>query len=337
MKRLKIGGIFTCLALILILMPLLSANAKEKVYSIKFATSHPPVIPSGTEPLELEKVIPERTNGRVKFKPFLGGSLYDDYTAVAQVQAGALEMCYGGYTLAAVSKGWNVISGMPYIIDSYDHYLRFCKTDAFKSMTQALEKKGIKHLAQAGHPGFADAFNSVRPIKRLEDFEGLKMRVPPIPAMVEMCKAFKIQNVTVTQAEVLTALETGIADGTFMPVMKLKGFNLIKNTPYATKCHTTFIPQTFVVSTKWWKSLPTDLRQILQSIFVEYGQKVNQGFRMMEDKLWGIFEAAPNTSVTKLSPEEKARWISVARPVWKQEKSKSKEARMVIDAIESVR
>jgi len=336
MKRIYLGVII-CIAAMLVFMPMMNANAKEKVYTIKFATSHPPVIPSGKELLELEKAIPEKTNGRVKFKPFLGSSLYDDYTAVAQVQAGALEMCYGGYTLAAVSKGWNVISGLPYLIDSYDHYLRFCKTDAFKSMTQAMESKGIKHLAQAGHPGFSDAFNRIRAIKRLEDFEGLKMRVPPIPGMLEMCKAFKIQNVTVTQAEVLTALETGIADGTFMPVMKLKGFSLIRNTPYATKCQTTFIPQTFIVSTKWWNSLPPDLSQILQSIFVEYGQKINQGFRMMEDKLWAIFEAAPNTVVTKLSAEEKARWVSAARPVWEQEKAKSKEARMVIEAIEAVR
>ena len=336
MKRIHIATII-CMMAMWVFMPMMSTNVEAKTYTIKFATVHPPVIPSGIELVQLEKVIPERTNGQVKFRPFLGGSLYDDYTAVPQVQAGALEMSFGGYNLSAVSTGWNIISGLPYLIDDYDHYLRFCETDVFKSMTQDLESKGIKHLAQAGHPGFANAFNRIKPIEKLEDFKGLKMRVPPIPAMLEMCKAFSIQNVTVTQAEVPTALETGLADGTFTPVMKLKGYGLIRNTPYATVCNTTFIPQTFVVSTKWWNSLPPDLKQILQSIFLEYGQKMNQGFRVMEGKLWEAFEAAPKTVVVKLTAEEKARWVSAARPVWEQEKAKSEEARMVIEAIESVR
>jgi len=57
---------------------------------------------------KLEKVIPERTNGQVKFKPFLGGSLYSDYAAPTQIAAaGGLRMSYGGYNMASISEGWN--------------------------------------------------------------------------------------------------------------------------------------------------------------------------------------------------------------------------------------
>ena len=336
MNKLKVGGIFTCLALILVLMPVLSANAKEKVYTIKFATAHPPVIPSGIILGELKKIIPERTNGRVKFKPFLGGSLYTDYEAGAQIQAGALEMAFGGYNLSAVSPGWNAIAGLPYIIEDYEHYLRFCKTDAFRVMNANLEAKGIKHLVQAGHPGFANFFNSVRPVKKLEDFKGLKVRVPPIPGLVTMCEIFGIQNVTVDMTEVAIALQTGMVDGTYTPVMKLKSYRLV-NIPYATICNTTFIPQTFVVGTKWWNSLPPDLRQILKSIFEEAGQTVNKRFRVMEGKLWKVYDDAEGTHIIKLTKEEKARWIQKSMPIWDKEKQKSEEVRMVIEAIEAVR
>lgn len=308
MKRLKVVGIFICLALILVLMPVMSANAKEKVYTIKFATAHPPLIPSGSILLELEKVIPKRTNGRVKFKPFLGSSLYGDYEAPPQIQAGALEMAFGGYNLS-VSQGWNAISGLPFIIDDYEHYLRFCKTDAFQVMIRKLEDKGIKHLAQAGHPGFYNAFNSVRPIRTLEDFKGLKMRIPPIPGLIKMCEALGVRNVTVTMAEVSTALQTGMADGTFTPIMKLKGYNLMNNAPHATVCNTSFIPQTFVVNTKWWNGLPVNLREILKSVFEEYGKKTNQDFRVMEDKLWAMFKAAQGTTVTELSPKKRSKMV----------------------------
>lgn len=336
MRAIKIGTI-VFITVTLLSMPMTAVDAEAKVYTIKFATSHPPMIPSGSIPLELEKVIPEKTNGLVKFKAYLGSSLYGDYDAPQQLQAGALEMCFGGYNMSAISPGWNAMAGMPFIMDSYEHYLRFCETDVFKSLNSSLEAKGIKYVAQTGHPGFSNVFNSVRPVKTLEDFKGLKMRVPPIPGLAKMCQRLGIQNVTVNMAEVSTALQTGVADGAFAPVMKLKGYNLIKNAPHATICNINSIPLTFVVNTGFWNSLPEDLQKILQDVFEEYGKKMHQELRQMEGKFWEIFKAAPGTTVNEIIGAEKKRWQEKVRPIWEEEKQKSEEARMVIDAIEATR
>jgi TRAP-type C4-dicarboxylate transport system substrate-binding protein len=175
--------------------------------------------------------------------------------------------------MASISEGWNAIAGLPYLIDSYEHYLRFCETDAFKRLNKNLEAKGIKFIAQAGHPGFAHLFNSKRTVKRLEDFKGLKLRILPIPGLTKMCAAFGAQSVTIDMAEVNSALQTGMVDGTFTPIVKLKGYSLISNTPFATVANTTFIPQFFAANAKFWNNLPVDLQKILQDIFIEYGEK----------------------------------------------------------------
>jgi TRAP-type C4-dicarboxylate transport system substrate-binding protein len=323
--------------IVLAFLSFTSNQAEAKTYTIKFATSHPPVIPSGSILQELEKVIPEKTNGRVKFKPFLGGSLYSDYAAPTQIAAGGLEMSYGGYNMASISEGWNAIAGLPYIIDSYEHYLRFCETDAFKKLNKNLEAKGIKFIAHAGHPGFSDLFNSKRAVKNLDDFKGLKLRIPPIPGLTKMCEVFGAQNVTIDMAEVSSALQTGMVDGTFAPVMKLKGYSLISNAPFATVANTTFIPQEFVANTKFWNSLPEDLQKILQNIFIEYGKKCNIGFRGMETKLWGIYKKGPGTTVHELTASEKKKWQIAVRPIWKELTEKSKEAKMIVEAIEATR
>ena len=323
--------------MVLAALPLISTQSRAETYTIKFATSHSPTIPNGSILLELEKVIPERTKGQVKFKPFLGASLYNDYAAPTQIAAGGLEMSYGGYNLASISEGWNVIAGLPYIIDSYEHYLRFCETDAFKMLNKNLEAKGIKFIAHAGHPGFADLFNSKRTVKNLEDFMGLKLRIPPISGLTKMCEAFGAQSVTIDMAEVNWALQTGMVDGTFTPVVKLKGFSLISNTPFATVANTVFIPQNFVANAKFWNDLPVDLQKILQSIFIEYGEKCNNGFRDIEAKLWGIYKKGPGTTMHDLTPAEKQQWQAAVRPIWKELTEKSKEAKMIFDAIEATR
>ena len=336
MRGIKFGTIL-CVVITMLSMPLMTVNAKEKVYTIKFATSHPPMIPTGSIPLELEKVIPERTNGRVKFKAYVGSSLYGDYDAPQQLQAGALEMCYGGWNLSSISPGWNAIGGLPFIIDSYEHYLRFCETDAFNSLNSSLEAKGIKYVAQAGTPGFSNAFNGLKPVKTLEDFKGLKMRTPPLPGLIKMCQRLGIQNVAITMAEVNTALQTGVVDGTFTPILKMKGYNLIENAAHATICNATIIPVTFVVNTQFWNSLPEDLRIILQGVFEEYGMKCGQGSRQMDSKFWKIFKADPGTTVFEITGAEKLRWQAKVKPIWDESKKSSDEAKMVIDAIEATR
>jgi len=336
MKAIKFGMI-VCLAVTLFSMPMMAVNAAEKVYTIKFATSHPPMIPSGSIPQELEKVISEKTNGRVKFIAYLGSSLCGDYDAPQQLQAGAIEMCYGGYNMSAISPGWNAVAGMPFILDSYDHFLRFSETDAFKALISNMEDKGIKHVAHCGHPGFANAFNSVRAVKSLEDFKGLKMRIPPIPGLNKMCQRMGIQNVTVNMAEVSTALQTGVADGAFAPILKLKGYDLIRNAPHGTLCNASIVPLTFVANAKFWNSLPQDLQKILHDVFEEYGKKEKEQLRQMDDKFWEIFNSSPDTTFSEIKGDEKKRWQTMARPIWEEEKQKSEEARMVIDAIESTR
>lgn len=336
MFKMKCWIIFLGL-MVLVFVSFTAIQVEAKTYIIKFATSHPPMIPSGSILQELAKVIPERTEGRVEFKPYLGGSLYSDYAAPTQVAAGGLEMSFGGYNMASISPGWNAIAGLPYIIDSYEHYLRLSETDAFKNLNKNLEAKGIKFIAHAGHPGFADLFNSKKEVKSLEDFKGLKLRIPPIPGLTKMCEVFGAQNVTIDMAEVSTALQTGMVDGTFAPVMKLKGYSLVSNTPFATVANTSFIPQAFVANTKFWNSLPEDLQKILQDIFVEYGKKCNKGFRGMEDKLWGIYKKGPGTKVTELTSAEKQKWQAVVRPIWKELTEKSEEAKMIVEAIEATR
>ena len=323
--------------IVLATMSLISNQSRAETYTIKFATSHSPMIPPGSILQELEKIIPERTNGRVKFKPFLGGSLYSDYTAPTQIAAGGLEMSYGGYNMSSISEGYNTIAGLPYLIDSYEHYLRFAETDTFKMLNKNLEAKGIKFIAHAGNPGFTHLFNSKRTVKKLDDFKGLKLRTPPVPGLTKMCEAFGAQSVTIDMAEVNSALQTGMVDGTFVPVVKLKGYGLITNTPFATMANTTFIPQNFVANLKFWNNLPGNLQKILQEIFIEFGEKLNKDFRRIEARLWSVYKKGPGTTVHELTPAEMEQWQTAVRPIWKELTEKSKEAKMIVDAIEAAR
>jgi TRAP-type C4-dicarboxylate transport system substrate-binding protein len=338
----KLGRrVFICMALMLVPMLTLSVYASAaskpgKSYLIRFATGDMPPIPSATMLQELEKVIPEETDGQVKFKAYLGGQLFSDYDAPAQLQSGALEMCWGGYTMSALSPGWDVIAGCPFLFDDYDHYLRFQKTDAWKTMNANLEAKGIKTIAEASDPAFAEFFNKVRPIQTLADFGGLKIRIPPIPALVALCKSLGIENMTISTPEVVTSLQTGMIDGLMTPIMTLRKFQLSKYAQYVTRANVTFAGGVFVAGAKFWNSLPEDLQKKLQKVFEEYGQKKTKVSAEMIGGFWAQYKAAGGT-ITDLTKEEKVKWLAAGKGVWDVLKTKSEEAKMVIEAADAIR
>lgn len=341
MKKLRVG-IFISLAIMLMLTPLLGACAKEvappeKPIIMRFACAQPATDAAVVVMKELETIILEETDGRVKLEVYPGAQLYGNYDAPTQVGAGGLEICLGGCFLAPISPGWNAVSGLPLITEDYDHYLRFTKTDAFKTMVANLEAKGIKHITLYGTPGYAQWFNSKKNIEKLEDFKGLKLRVPPIPGMLYMCEALGIEAVSIPSQEVCSAIETGMIDGAYNPLLNLKPHGLLENCPYLTKCNLTIIPVDLVVSKVWWDSLPADIQQILERVLKEAGERVVGKFQEQEASLYAEFESVPGNILTEIKGEEKARWLELVKPAWEQAAAESEEARMVIEALESVR
>src|SRR5678810_1188019 len=61
--------------------------------------------------------------------------------------------------------------------------------------------------------GFRNVTNSKRPITKVEDLEGLKIRVIPNPVFLETFKTFKANPLPMPFAELYNALESKAVDG----------------------------------------------------------------------------------------------------------------------------
>lgn len=337
MKRLHLGMIL-CVAAILVFMPVVNAGAKGKPMKMRIASDHPVTAPHAVLFKNLEKKIPEVTNGRIKFESYFGGSLYSAADALAAVQSGALEMCLGTSVLAPISPGWSVISDLPFLFDGNEHYLRFLKTDAFKEVNKRLEAKGVIHMGDWMTSGFGPVhiINNKRPIRKLEDFKGIKMRAPPYPTLIKIIKTLGMQSVVVAPPEVVTAIETGMVDGTLAHAFCIPTYNLKENCPYMARCNITHFPMGLAFSKKWWDGLPADLQKILWDLIKEEGIKLNGKLKVMSSKIFDDHEASPKNSATVITEEEKERWRELIRPIY-SEVMENEEIRMVIEAANATR
>ena len=337
MKKVNLSAII-CVAAILVLVPAWCTSAKPKPIMMRMASDHPVTAPHAVLFKGLEKKIPEVTDGRVKFESYFGGSLYSAADALSAVQVGALEMCLGGSVLAPVSPGWSVIADLPFLFDDNDHYVRFLKTSAFKEVNNKLKAKGIIHMGDWMTSGFGPVhiFNNKRPIEKIEDFKGIKLRIPPYPTLSKTVLALGMQGVAIAPPEVVTAIETGMVDGTLGHAFTIPSYGLKENCPYMTRCSITHFPMGLAFSKKWWDNLAPDLQQILWSLFKQEGEKLNQKLKMMSSKIFDDHEATPGNSATIITEAEKKRWRKEIKPIY-EELIKDEEIRMVIEAANTTR
>lgn len=314
------GGVF--LALVLAAMPLVGGCAKpaptpEEPIVMRCATEFSPAELLPTILKELETTVPQETGGRVKFELYAGASLYTQPDAIVAMQAGDLEMAIGGGALAAFSPEWSVMTTFPLVFDDLAHYERFLKSAEYKRFSDRMEAMGIKQLTPAYQMGNTVFLNSVRPIETSDDLKGLKLCGPPSPLKTEVMSALDIDFVLVAVPELLTALETGVVDGTEGNMYIMAVMDLPRLTPYCYYTPGLYIqyPMGLVVSTKWWDTLPSDLQEVLTRVFNNAVEEYKVKTTAVEQDFFELYDSDPRTVVTYMSEEDKAKIRELVRPI----------------------
>ena len=130
-------------------------------------------------------------------------------------------------------------------------------------MIDALPEKDLIGLGYWGL-GFRNATNSRRPIAKVEDFAGLKLRVIPNPVYLETFKAFKANPVPMNFGELYTALENKTVDGQENPYTVILSNKFYEVQKYVSATNHTFTQNIIIVSKKFWDRLSPDEQKMIR-------------------------------------------------------------------------
>jgi len=200
--------IFTGRLQFLLLAVLLLASTPSRALDIKIAT----LAPDGTlwmqEMRKGAEVIARRTEGRVVFKFYPGGSMGSDRNVLRKIRAGQLHggMLTGG-ALSDIYKDAQLY-GLPFLFRSYDE-LDYVRARMDKTITQGIEEHGFVTFGIVDG-GFAYLMSSV-PNRRVEDLKGQKVWAPEGDDITRaMFEALGVSPIPLPLTDVLTGLQTGL-------------------------------------------------------------------------------------------------------------------------------
>ncbi|OYQ39258.1 ABC transporter substrate-binding protein [Rhodoferax sp. TH121] len=251
MKRLALKAI----AAAAVLATLGVAQAQEiREHTIKFATQNPKGHPMVLGMERFAENVTKKSGGKIKVNLFPGGVLGGDQANVSAVQGGTLEMVVlNTGILASVAKELAIFD-FPFLISSAQEADALVDGPVGKKLHAKLEEKGIVGLSY-WELGFRNITNSKRPILKVEDIEGLKLRVIPNPINVDWVKALGANPTPLPFPELYAALEQKAIDGQENPLTVINANKLYEVQKYVTLTNHQYNPQSVIISKKFWDTL----------------------------------------------------------------------------------
>jgi tripartite ATP-independent transporter DctP family solute receptor len=111
--------------------------------------------------------------------------------------------------------------------------------------------------------GFRNLTNSKRPVKKMEDLEGVKLRVMQNNVYLDSFKMLGANAVPMAFSELFSALETNTVDGQENPYNTILSSKFYEVQKYLTVTNHVYSPWIVMVSKKYWDQLSKDEKKVL--------------------------------------------------------------------------
>nr|MCR5725704.1 TRAP transporter substrate-binding protein [Treponema sp.] len=152
---------------------------------------------------------------------------------------------------------------VPYTFSNKEQFWRFVKTESAQEILDEPEEAGLNLKGLFfGEEGFRHFF-STKPIRRIEDFSGLRIRGTNDSAMQGVITALHATSVPVNYADVYARFQTGVIDAAEQPIANYLANHFYEIAPYMLLDGHTLGVMEVVITREAWDSLTEKQQQIL--------------------------------------------------------------------------
>ncbi|RCW87280.1 sialic acid TRAP transporter substrate-binding protein SiaP [Phyllobacterium bourgognense] len=267
----------------------LSAVVAQAQTALKWAHVYETSEPFHTESVWAAEEIAKRTNGRYKIDVFPASQLGKEADINQGLKLGTVDIIISGSSFAARDYKPIGVTYFPYIFRGPEHLIAYTKSDVFKRLAAGYETKSGNHIAAVSYYGTRQT-TSNKPIAKCSDMQGLKIRVPDVPAYLAMPRACGANTTPIAFAEVYLALQNGTVEAQENPLTTIeakKFFEVQKN--IILTGHIVDHLNT-VISKQLWASLSDEDKKIFGDVMQEAAERTTKIISEKEKKLVATFK-----------------------------------------------
>jgi TRAP-type transport system periplasmic protein len=289
----------------------LAQDVQER--TIKFGhlnnTDHP--VSLGVK--KFAELLAAKSGGKLKVQEFPSNQLGNELQQQSALQGGVQEMSAPSTTsLAGIVKEFGLID-FPFSVANFQQADALLDGPLGQALIAKLPEKGLVALGY-WDLGFRNVTNSKRAITKLEDFDGLKLRVIPNPVFLDTFKTFKANPVPMPFAELYGALESKAVDGQENPFAVILSNKFFEVNKFVSATNHVYAANIMLVSKRFWDRLsPTEQR------FMHEAANEARGYQRQQSRSAAAKAVdelkAKGMQYNEVAPAEQARMAQIAKPV----------------------
>lgn len=262
MRKFKNGLIATAL----VALAMGNASAQEK--TLRFAYQNVAETPQGQGAVKFAELVKQKSGGKMDVRLFAGGTLGGDLQTVSALQGGTIDLTVlNAGLLVGLDKQFALLD-LPFLFNTPEEADAIVDGPIGQKLVKGLEEKGLMGLGY-WELGFRQTTNSRRPITKVEDFKGLKLRVLQSPLFIDLFNKLGANAVPLPFPEVYAALEQKVVDGQENPYPTILGAKLSEVQKYLSNTRHIYNAQAFLISKKTWDGLSAEQRKIISDSAME--------------------------------------------------------------------
>lgn len=233
-------------------------------FGLTVANTHPYAIAAQN----FAKLVEEKSGGNMKVDLYYDSSLGDDAALLESLQMNGVTFALMGPAgVQALDPMYNFFD-LPCLFSSRDAAYAFQDSEAVQKLLTGLSGSGIIGLGFYEN-GFYAITNNIKPITKVDDIEGMKMRSMTSDMAIKAWECLKAQPVPISFGELFLALQQGVVNGEETTIGSIYTSKFYEVQKYLTPANRVFHVMTFLMSNTAWEGLSEAQQKILMEAVAE--------------------------------------------------------------------
>ncbi|MDE7267450.1 MAG: TRAP transporter substrate-binding protein [Lachnospiraceae bacterium] len=285
-------------------------------YVFSYAENQTQDYPTTMGGIRFAELVEERTQGRIRIQVQAEGVFGSEQEVIRQMRYGGIDFARISLAQVADYIPEMKVLQLPYLYEDASHMWRVLDGEIGARFLQYPEQYDLIGLSWYD-AGARNIYCSTKPVRALEDMQGMSIRVQESEMMSEMMTALGAIPVQLSYDRVYAALERNQVDGAENNWSSYEAMQHYEVAPYYTVDEHIRIPEMQICAKHTWEQLSEEDRAIILECAKESA--------LYERKLWTEYEKTARKTVLEnqveeivLSAEEKKKFQEAVKPIYER-------------------
>lgn len=246
---------------------LISRRARAAEFELRQFHNQPAESPLHKRLVEMWTAVGAKTGGRVRVRTFAenDGIPGGDPAALGMLINGELDFfTLNGGVIGTVVPAVDV-QGIPFAFRTEVQVFSALDGDLGDYLREEMQAKGMYAVPRGCFDnGFRQFTCATKPIRTIDDLQGLKVRTPDAPLYIDLMRTLGATPVPVNLNKAYDALKSGLAEAQENPLNIVELFKFYEVQKYVSLTSHVWAGFNLIANLKVWRRLPTDVQDVIE-------------------------------------------------------------------------